>query len=254
MKYKAPAVHQAVEVIELLIESGPLTLARIADQTGFSKATLLRVLETLETHDWVSRVPGARTFESQVVVRSKRDLANYPEKRIQEVLDNLCNKTNHTVEWYQIRDKYVEIIQRSEPIDRVVRIKAKLGFRRPFSTELDAVVRIAAASGIVDCRKFEPEAGYKFYKNGEYVHIPLEESLELVSRVDENLLTYDREWNNFGIRRHAAGVKSSTGGLEGILAVATSFTPKADTQINHINELLQSSGRQLEGILNKSNA
>ncbi len=254
MKYKAPAVHQAVEVMELLIDSGPLTLARIADQTGFSKATLLRVLETLETHGWISRNPGVKTFEAQVVFRSKNDIANYPEERIQEVIDELCSKTNHTVELYQLRDKYVEIIQRSEPVDRVVRIKAKLGFRRSFSAELDAVIRIAAAGGIVDCRKFEPEAGYKFYKNGEYVHIPLEESLDLVSRVDESLLTYDWEWNNFGIRRHAVGIRSSKEGLEGILAVATSFTPKADAQIDHINELLQSAGHQLEGILNKSNA
>lgn len=253
MKYKAPAVHQAVEVMELLIGSGSMSLARIAGQTGFSKSTLLRVLETLEDHGWVSRDSEEKTFESQVVVRSKSDIANYPEQRIQEIIDDLCAKTNHTVEWYQIKDKYVEITQRREPVDRAVRIKAKLGFQRSFSTELDAVIRIAAAVGVVDCRKFEPEAGYKFYKNGEYVHIPLEESLELVSKVDDSLLTYDPEWNNFGIRRHAVGVKDGTGKLAGILAIATSFTPKADAEIDRINDQLRDSGRRLENVLGQTN-
>lgn len=254
MKYKAPAVHQSVEVMELLIESGPLTLARIADQTGFSKATLLRVLETLETHGWISRNPGARTFESQIIIRSKRDFTDYPEECIQKILDDLSASTNHTVEWYQIKDRYTEIIQRSEPTGRVVRINAKLGFRRFYSAELEAVIRVAAAAGIVDCRKFEPADGYRFYRNGEAIHIQLDEALQLVSQVDESLLIYDREWNSQGIRRHAIGIKSQSTGLAGILAVATSFTPQADAEIDRINDQLRNSGRQLETLLNKSNA
>jgi DNA-binding IclR family transcriptional regulator len=248
MKYKAPAVHQAIEILELLMDSGPLTLGQIAEITGFSKATILRLLDTMETHAWVGRNLDCKTYEPLVVIRSKHDPAQRLESLIQRQLDALCSATNHTVEWYHLRKDYAEIVQRCEPIDRAVSIRAKLGFRRNYTTELDAVVCVAMASGDIDCREKEPDNGYVIYKFGQQTHISLDESLELVSHAGDGLMTYDNEWNGNGIRRHAVGVKSPNGSLAGILAVATSFTPQADSEIKKVNNSLQACAKKLAKI------
>lgn len=248
MKCQAPAVQQAIELLELLNQSGPLNLTGIAAQTGFSKATLLRILATLEAYGWVSRSKsGDRKFEAEVMIRSKNHQNR--EQRIQEIVDNLCSKTNHTVEWYLLTDEYAEIVQRSEPANRVVLIKAKLGFRRSFSAELDAVVRVAAAAGAVDCRTAEPPNGYGFYRSGKIVHLSQHETQELIAKVGHDLLTFDHEWNSNGFRRHAVGVRRHDGKLAGILAVAAAFTPQADAETEGINAALSAAARQLEELL-----
>jgi DNA-binding IclR family transcriptional regulator len=246
MKYKAPAVHQAIEVIEMLIESESLTLGQIAEKTEFSKATLLRLLETMESHSWVGKISGGKAYESLVVIRPKNNPAHNSELLIQNIIDELSTKTNHTVEWYLPREKYAEIIQRCEPTDRVVSIRAKLGFRRIYAGELDAVNRVAMASGAIDCRQNEPDTGYSTYKDGKHIHIPIHEAQTLVTQVGDELLTYDHEWNNNGIRRHAIGIKGRNGELAGILAIASSFTPQADKEIEQLNEQLKTYGNRLK--------
>jgi DNA-binding IclR family transcriptional regulator len=253
MKYKAPAAHQAIEIIELLISSGSLTLGQIAEQTGFSKATILRLLETMEAHCWVGKVSGGKAYEALVFIKSKNDFSEVSEQVIQNLIDELCVKTNHTVEWYQPGEKYAEIVLRSEPRNRAVNIRAKLGFRRIYAQEIEAVTRIAMASGLVDCLEHEPDAGYSTYKNGKYVHIALAEAFEMIKQIGNDLLTFDPEWNSQGIRRHAVGIKDKAGKLTGIITLASSFTPDADAEINELNQQLKNTANRLGKLFKQSN-
>ena len=245
MKYKAPAVHQAIEILELLGHTSSLTLGQIADQTGFSKATILRLLETMEAHNWIGRVSGNKAYESLVFISPKNYFDGVSEQDIQGVIDELCVKTNHTVEWYRPGKEYSEIILRSEPQSRTVSVRAKLGFRRVYASELEAVNRVVMASGLVDCRKYEPANGYSTYKNGKLINIPLDKALEMVNQISDDLLTFDPEWNSFGIRRHAVGVKDKSDGLAGVIAIAAGFTPQADAEIEKLNQLLKHSANKI---------
>jgi DNA-binding MarR family transcriptional regulator len=248
MKHKAPAVHQAIEVLELLMRSDPLTLGAIAEQTGFPKATILRLLETMSAHAWVSRSADGKTYEPLIVVRRKNDISRNLEDAIQAELDALCAETGMTAEWYLLSQDYAEIVQRSEPVDRVVSVRAQLGFRRHFRGELDAVNRIVFASGVADCRENEPDDGFAVYRSGAYVHVPIQEALGTVQQHDD-LLTFDREWNSNGIRRHATGVHSAQGGIAGIVALAVPFTPNADAEVDKINFHLRNTRTKIENII-----
>ncbi|MBN2711198.1 MAG: helix-turn-helix domain-containing protein, partial [Planctomycetes bacterium] len=86
IKYKAPAVHQAILVLEFLMSAGPSTLQKISTYTGVSKATLLRILETLEAHAWVCSDPSAKTYTAAVRVLFKSDGSGEREQQIQETL------------------------------------------------------------------------------------------------------------------------------------------------------------------------
>jgi DNA-binding IclR family transcriptional regulator len=245
MKYKAPAVHQAIEIIELLARKDSLTLGQIAEYTGFSKATILRLLETMEAHRWIRKVSGDKAYESLVFIRPQNYFSGVSEQDIQGVINELCANTNHTVEWYRPGKEYSEIILRSEPQNRTVSVRAKLGFRRVYASELEAVNRVIMSTGLIDCRKHEPAGGYSTYENGKFINIPLAKALEMVDRIGDDLLTFDLEWNRYGVRRHAIVVKNKNGDLAGVIAIATGFTPYANTEIEKLNLLLKDSASKL---------
>lgn len=248
MKHKAPAVHQAIEIMEQLAQANPLTLGEIAEKTGFSKATILRLLDTLEEHNWIKKLKTEKSYIPTVTIRPTEETTENIEEQIQSVLDNLCANTNHTVEWYKINNKYGEITQRSEPSGRIVNIKAQLGFRRIFSSELEAVARIAMVHNQADCKGNEPKAGYTIYKAGKLIHISLDKAEKIIKATPKTKATYDKEWNSNGIRRHAVGVKQPDKNLAGILSIATAFTPQADSKIKSINTALENAALKLEKI------
>jgi len=229
MKYLAPALHQGILVLEKLNESGPLSLEELSRITEFPKSTLLRILDTLSCHGWVSRNTENKQFESLVRVKFKENHSVFSEENIKNLLEVLSSESGCTAEWYVPREDGMEILIRSEPLHSQVIVKAKVGFVRKFDSEFDAVNRVAAKFQLHS--KKESKRSVCFAKSG-MVSVTSEEKVDLLNEMDKDVLTYDLNWNSNGVRRFAIGICNCKKMLQGILSLAECFTPQADAAIS----------------------
>jgi DNA-binding MarR family transcriptional regulator len=248
MKQKAPALDQGIIVLQTLCAHGPMSLDEIAKVTKISKATLLRLLDTLSSHLWVERHVGSKKFESLVQVRSLDTTSKKVDELIQTTLDGLAEESDCTIEWYLPCKSAAAIVLRSEPKNAAVNVIARIGYRRNLPGELDAVARIVYASNTV---KFKEKDKCNTYKSGQIVNLSTKEVFKSIKSVNNKLITHDDYWNSKGVRRYAAGVRSSSqkSGLHGILALAESFTPQADTLKNSRLEMLEKTQNKILKIL-----
>lgn len=233
MKYLAPALHQGILVLEKLNESGPLSLEELSRITAFPKSTLLRILDTLSCHGWVSRNTENKQFESLVRVKFKENHSVFSEENIKNILEILSNESGCTAEWYVPREDGMEILIRSEPLHSQVIVKAKVGFVRKFDSEFDAVNRVAAKFQLFSKSKSTStsKSSVCFAKPG-MVSVTSEEKVDLLNEMDDDVLTYDLNWNSNGVRRIAIGICDCKNKLQGILSLAECFKPQADAGIS----------------------
>ncbi len=73
------SLQRAISVIELLARNGEASLAELRAGTGLSNSTLLRILSTLQDHNWVRRLLAEGRYElpfsfGNILVRGNRGL------------------------------------------------------------------------------------------------------------------------------------------------------------------------------------
>ena len=223
-KYAAPALERGVLVLEILAREGEMTLEQLVNTTGFPKASLVRFTETLMRMGCLVRDKGDKKYRTLVKLVPIEDSRAYFHQKLHLLMRRLANDTSSTVEWYLPEGCHVTIRERSEPEDAHVFVRARVGFSRGASGELDAVARMAAASGI----EASGNVDYWHWLKGKVTPIDLELAASLIETAARNNCTNDVEYNVNGVRRYAAPVRDGAGALKGILAIAESFTPCAD--------------------------
>lgn len=243
MKYKAPALAQGITVLDTLLVNGSMSLDEIARNTDISKATLLRLLETLVSHSWVKKDLGTKRYEVLVEIKPKNMNSYELNALIQDALDELSKKSGCTTEWYILHPEYAQIELRSEPVDAVVNVSARVGFTRRYDKELEAVTRIAHAGKKVSVKN----NAFWTYVDGCKRELSKSQVDALLNEVGEDLLVLDNYWNTNGVRRYAAGI-SLEGKLLGIVSLAESFTPQADTLIDEKKILLRNAQNRISNI------
>ena len=196
MKQKAPALDQGIIVLQTLCSNGQMSLGEIAKATEISKATLLRLLDTLISHLWVQRHTDSKKYEALVQICSSDTTSKKANELIQAALDELAGESLCTVEWYLLCKDAAEIVLRSEPGNTVVSVMARIGYRRELPGELDAVARIAYAANAVKLKKND---GFSSYKSGQIANIKTEEILRRIKSVNNKLITHDDYWNLKGL-------------------------------------------------------
>lgn len=120
-KYPVQTLGKALDIIEVLYKEGSskgLGITEIGNKLGMGKSTVHRNLDTLAAYDYVEKLPdsskyclGWRIFEIGSIVPLRRNLYNFDVNILQE----LCNKQNETIN-FGIRAKSdVVIISKIEP-------------------------------------------------------------------------------------------------------------------------------------------
>lgn len=236
MKYSAPALHQGIMLLEALNTQGNMSLEGLARETALPKSTMLRLLETLGQHGWVKRETHNKTFESLVTVKHKVDHSAFDEEQVKKELAIVSAVSGCTAEWYVLRADGLEITQRVEPTDNLVFVKAQIGFSRKFNGEFDAVNRVAAKLNFHP--KKSPTECLCFAKK-DCETVLAKDKQKLLNEIKEDLVTYDQNWNSNGVRRFAVGVCDKNSQLQGVIGLAESFTPSADTKVLEKLELLR---------------
>ncbi|HBE04323.1 MAG TPA: hypothetical protein DC049_17875 [Spirochaetia bacterium] len=218
-----------------------LSLEDLACLTRAPKATLLRVLDTFQRFNLIER--KQKLYKSTVLLQPLNSENSF-QQVIRSTLFNLCLQTGCTCEWYIYNDNKLIISDREEPENSEISIKAKIGFIRRTDRELEAVVRIACAAGLF---RISPQIHYEIIKEGRRIPVAPACAKRQIKKI-KNLATYDRSFNNNGIRRYAAAVKKNHV-FSGILAIAEHYTPDADQFSSQKFDLLQKAVSQMQQLI-----
>jgi DNA-binding IclR family transcriptional regulator len=141
----APALSRGIAVLRILqvSDADGLTLDVLAKKTQVPKASLLRILETLGSSGLVCRTPSG-TWKGLVQLVPIAGHADHAE-RIGLGLKNLAHHTGHTAEWWIADDRGMVLVDRREPPVSEVCVRARVGFVRTWSGEIDSVAALGHA-------------------------------------------------------------------------------------------------------------
>lgn len=245
-KYPAPALAKGLQVIDTLQQHGPMILEELAGTTAIAKASLLRIVDTLIMLKAVERNAISRRYKATVKLIAVNGVDYDKEQQIHTALVQLSAQTGLTTEWYIKTADGMMIIDRVEPVDKPVKVVAKIGFMRPLVGEFEAVARMAIANRA----DIKPDwKQYWHYLKGEIKNFSPAELPQLLTEATDAASIMDDEYNPNGIRRMAAAVKDSQGKLCGIIALAESFTPDANSKIKKRLTALQQASQKLQLII-----
>lgn len=142
---KTRSLERAIDVLEHLAARGPSALHHLQDETGLSKTTLRRLLETLVRRRLVRRGLSDGAYRSNITLPSRGDKTHQGKiARLMDVATPLMRASNTDIRWpidlhiyYQGRMQVIESTRTISPF----------GFNHPYRPELDLNI-FAAASGI----------------------------------------------------------------------------------------------------------
>lgn len=218
----------------MLCEHGEASLDQVTQRTGYPKASVLRMLQTLCDLQLVER--NVRTGLYCAVARIAYSGGSRPDfgAQVQQTLERLSEKLQVTAEWFEPGEDGLLLSRRASPPDAEVRVKARAGFIREWNGELDAVAVIgyafySAAPGIRrGLWTYDPQGGQD--------KLTMAAARALIEKAVKTGWAIDVFYNSQGVKRVAAPVVCD-GELAGVLSLACPFTPtlepglpgKADT-------------------------
>ncbi|HEX67873.1 MAG TPA: HTH domain-containing protein [bacterium] len=214
---KVPGLENGLKVLEFLNETkGRFTLEELHRHLGISRATLLRILNTLMDLGYVMRDSRKAFFSTATILIHHSPGGKILLEKAISMLDELLQASGQTVEILTPRGKYLYWIEHREPPSLPIRIVAKQGFRRTLY-ELDAPSRVCLRNYPVEFIEefFDRNA---FYTTGKvYRRLSWEDAKKLIySSAD---IEFDEEGNANMVRRIAGALKRGEE-LVGIVAIA----------------------------------
>ncbi len=147
-EYRVPAVHRAVQLLELLASAhNGLPLAELARQTGYPKSSLFRILVTLEESSIVQldRARNIYTLGMKLIDWGNRALDKIDLKTVTHPhLVRLAQETRESY-YVAILDEHEVIIIDRADTPEIWRMVARLGQRSPVHATASGQVLISEA-------------------------------------------------------------------------------------------------------------
>lgn len=129
------ALARGMRVIDEMSQKSPVTLSELHHATGISKATLLRILKTLEEAGWVFRSLGEARYRLSYTV-SGLSIANDPVQVLGELAAPILNELQAKVRWpvdIAVRDGLsMLIVETTRPMAAFILNRKVMGYRPPF--------------------------------------------------------------------------------------------------------------------------
>lgn len=242
-KYSAPALERGIEALKLLNVEGPLPLEKLSGFSGIPKSSMLRIMQTLEQMGMVQRDPASKRFEATVALVPRKENDRIIRTALLKCMQELSREVSLTVEWYVPHSGRMMLTDRYEPEDKLVNVKAKIGFERLLGSELEAVARVSLASGV----KMPEKASFWVHDgNGGKKELEIMEAEKMINESGKKLADMDIGYNPYGVRRYAAPVRKTDGELIGVLALAESYSSENDKHIKQRLETLKKAVSDLE--------
>lgn len=241
MKTLVPGLYRGVEVWRKLCDAESASLDQLAGQTGYPKASVLRMLKTLCDLQLVERNEDG-LYRAVARIASSEGAGRDFDESVSRTLKNLSAELGATAEWFEPDVQGLLLTQRCSPPEVEVHVKARAGFVRQWDDELDAVAALGyafydgAPSGRARLTTYGPQ--------GQQLVLSAKEARERIEAARAGVLA-DSCYNTNGVKRISAAVLRN-GELSGVLSLALVFTPSLELKINHMSEVIRRFADTLE--------
>ncbi len=230
-EFSAPALARGLAVLERLQRNRCISLDELSLQENIPKASLLRLLKTLEATGYVHQAPD-KTWASDVqIVRAG---GTGCLQHIPRILERLAEETELTAEWYLPSEHGLLLMEQRFPQATETRVVARRGFIRLWNEELDCVAQIGMSvwnkKVTAGCTSYGPR--------GELQTMPIAKARQYVSTAGKAGRASDHYFNVNGVRRCAVAVYEN-GQAVGVLALAECLRPVPAHNQDDILEIIQ---------------
>ncbi len=257
MKYNkndiSPPAAKTLEVLEYFsFFQGKITLKQVAEATGISQATLLRILNTFIAYGYIAKNSEKKYIANFKLAKSDT-IPAYLDSALNDSLERLVKNTGQSAEIITVKGDKLFWYNKKEPENMQIRINARAGFKRSIY-ELDAPSRLYLKSlrekQAAEC--FSTDAFYDI----DYKGCSWSEAVGIWSVENINQVTYDKHGNSNGVRRYAALVNDETGGFLFILSVAEAAIPRNNTSehVDKVISAIETEKNIITGIVSNENS
>ena len=229
MKSLVPGLSRGVQVWRVLCDQGEASLEQVTQRTGFPKASVLRMLQTLCALQLVDRSEQTGLYRATARIVYSSGPAPELEARVRRTLEQLSATLHVTAEWFEPGEEGLLLSMRESPAEAEVTVKARSGFMRKWNDELEAVASLGYA--------FWPAAPktrsslWIYDPRGRRVKLTPAESKARIDKARATGTAVDTCYNSNGVKRIAAAVVRN-GNLVGVLALACAFTPSLGLELD----------------------
>lgn len=238
----APALTRGLALLRLLGDGTPRTLDALVDRTGIPRSSAFRLLESLCAERYLVK-EEAGGYRAAWVLQPREDAHAAFGLELERQLTRLRDRCRFTAEWWTPDETGIVLASQLVSAVGEVQVKARPGFRREFSGELECVVTLALAFS-----KRPPDTGAfsAFVRNGVRRKLPAAEVRARIDSARRTQMCADRCFNDNGVRRLAQAVFSN-GVLRGVLALAEPFRFDAPKRNAEAMNLLAEAATRLTG-------
>lgn len=232
----APALGRGLAILAALGQDSPQSLESLVTRLKLPKASVFRLMATLETLGMVRRTPQ-KTYEPLWQLQPATDPLTLLRNRLEARMPALCEESRCTIEWYEPGPEGMRLVLQKNPESELC-VKVRPGYVRPWGDELEAVSRLGYA--------FYPDAPDPvpmdhYPTNGEKHPLPLAKVRAQIALARREENAFDPAYNSNAVRRFAVAVIED-GQFSGVLALAEAYhftqRPGADTRFRQLRSLL----------------
>ncbi|GHB92144.1 helix-turn-helix domain-containing protein [Cerasicoccus arenae] len=218
----APALTRGLALLAILGRDGQSSLEALVRKTGWPKSSVWRYLQALESLGAVHQDDGSKLWEARQALRSVASLESLALEEARRILPVWAKEVKCCVELYRVGVASLVLIDRAEPEDEIVSIRARIGFQRDLE-ELEATVLIYFAFQ----NMVLPEANTWVWDEGRKRKVDPSAAAMRINEARTFNWAQDNDFNEFGIRRFACPILDGDQ-LVGVIAIAQRQTPRAE--------------------------
>jgi DNA-binding IclR family transcriptional regulator len=238
----SPALTRGLLLLQTLGAQGPLSLEKLAKQSGWPKSSVFRLLSSLESFGAVERDATDRRYRAALRLVPFAPVAEDVRARALNVMRDLGQRAGHTVELFAFNEGQLTMIDRCEPDDREVAVRARIGWR-PDPAEAFALTIAPLAWAPEEAAPFKPS--YWMWKMIERLTLNAGAVRKLVESVRADGIAVCSYANGHGVRRYAVPIRNISGNLWGVLAIAAVPAPVQGVEHERLKRLALSAAELL---------
>lgn len=249
MTYFVEGADRVMKVLDCFTAETPeLRLTDLSERLGISKASLLRIVSTLETGSYLTRDPetkryrlGVRLFHLGMIVRHQMDLRAVAQPELQ----HLAAVTGETAALFvpdPLGPICIDVVQSS----RAMRVYAQLGSRMPWNAGTSPKVILAYLPEEEQERILERGQFERFTEHTVTEPDRIREILREIRRRGYHVGVRDLDADALGI---GAPIFDDTGHIAGAISVAAPVVRLPEAEIGPMVELVRKTTTEISRLL-----